>query len=113
VRLAGGDDPVEQLALVLRRDPQLVAEVAGVVDPGQVDRRHPEVDPRNVMNGNASVDRSRSRATALRTSRERGPATDNPTSPSPSTSNRIDPSRGRWCRNQREWWTSAGSDPKR
>ena len=45
VRLTGGHDLVEQLALVLRRDPQLVAEVSGVVDPREVDRRHPEVDP--------------------------------------------------------------------
>ena len=65
------------------------------------------------MNGNASVDRSRSGATAASTSRDRGPATDSPTSPSPSTSNRTDPSAGRWWRNQREWWTSAGSDPNR
>ena len=44
VRLAGGHDPVEQRALVLGRDPQLVAEVARVVDPRQVGRDHPEVD---------------------------------------------------------------------
>ena len=64
------------------------------------------------MNGNASVERSRSGATAARTSRDRGPATDSPVSPSPSTSNRTDPSAGRWWRNQREWWTSAGQRPE-
>ena len=42
--LAGGHDPVEQGTLILGRDPQLVAEVAGVIDPGEVNRDHPEVD---------------------------------------------------------------------
>ena len=45
VRLAGRHDPVEELALVLGRHPQLVAQVAGVVDAGQQDRGHAEVDP--------------------------------------------------------------------
>ena len=45
VRLAGRHDPVEQLALVLGRDPQLIAEVTGVVDSGEKNGRHPEVDP--------------------------------------------------------------------
>ena len=45
------------------------------------------------MNGNASVERSRSGATAASTSRDRGPVSDSPTSPRPSTSNRTEPSR--------------------
>ena len=44
VRLPGGHDPVEQDGLVFRRDPQLVAEIAGVVDAPQVDRDHAHVD---------------------------------------------------------------------
>ena len=64
------------------------------------------------MNGNASVERSRSEIRD-RSSREPGPVTDSPVSPRPRTSKRTLPSPGRWWRNQREWWTSAGSDPKR
>ena len=44
MRLSGRDDPVEQRPLVLRRDPQLVAQLAGVVDPGDEGGLHPEVD---------------------------------------------------------------------
>ena len=43
VRLTGGHDPVEEHLLVFRRDPQLVAEIAGVVDAPQVDRDHAHV----------------------------------------------------------------------
>ena len=44
MRRAGGHDPVEENALVFRRDPQLVAEIARVVDPAEVDRDHGHID---------------------------------------------------------------------
>ena len=45
---AGFHDPVEQRRLVFGRHPQLVAEVARVVDPADQRRDHPEVDPPEV-----------------------------------------------------------------
>ena len=91
VRPTGLDDPVEQRALVLWRDPQLVPEVAGVVDPGQVRRVHPEIDlaeghererrGREVeVGGHGGEDVARQRS-----------GHDSPTSPRPRTSKRHGP----------------------
>ena len=67
---------------------------------------------RNAMNGKSGV-ASDSLVTDCSTSRAWGPATDNPTSDRPRTSNCTSLGDGRWARNHREWCTSAICEPNR